>query len=409
MNFDKSIEMIKKIWNIKEFNRFNEGKDNYFSQLDIIRSILKRQNTFVIIPTAGGKSICFQAPGICLPGVTIVISPLTALIDDQVDSLNEKLELGFNKNGKVRYRAISPGVDGLYGTRLLDEIVNPKEESVYKFLYISPEAFDQPRFFRQLAEYVESGDLKISQIVFDEVHCLSQWGFDFRESYLNLLCLINRLRKLKKCNPVISAFTATATKRDIYFIERILFSDKCINKFFCIRNRDNLDIKMINCVDYDDNDVRMGWLIDLLCDNPEKKTIVFTRTIESVENIYNELSSSLDLNGRKILYFHGDLGKKSKIWIQDIYKNHNFSILVSTKAFGMGVDISDIELIVNFDFPQSFEEYYQEIGRARGNGLCYLLCCRPYKNKMGGNIGSTKALRSLLQIVSVVDKDDTLT
>lgn len=424
-------------------------------QCKIIRSILSGNDTFAILPTGAGKSVCFQAPSILFPGITLVITPLVALIEDQVKNFNER---GLHdETGAICYRAIHPGMEtsedkGYTGCQVQ-----------YKLLYASPERISRPKFIRALKAAEEQGT-RIDHIVLDEVHCLSQWGFEFRESYLNIINFI----KQRPIRPIISAFTATATPRDIAEIRNILgLSDLRIireaggkedkidaedasikgycfyreadytnshgieiikeknpqdaaqkdkkpkkpqnytyKEIFRMAERTNLSLTVIPCSD--DNPGKAGGgrnsrkfspgtryneLIRILKreENFSKVCIIYRTTVNGVDKLYEWLAED-EMFEKRVVKYHGRLSAHQKeknkelFWsksdsdgkeINPSVSRHN--IMVATKAFGMGIDIEDISLIIHYDMPRSLEDYYQEVGRAaRGrnkvkNADCYLL------------------------------------
>lgn len=390
-----SIDKIKSAFDISVFNSFifttiSETSSDRFSQEDVIRSILVGKDTLAIIPTGGGKSICFQGPAICFPGLTIVITPLVALIKDQVNNLNSTMNEAFEE-GRIskRYKAIFPGMNNLSTADLIDEIVSPADSSTeYKLLYLSPERLAIPKFTRLIKEMEEDGSLYIDQIVVDEVHCLSQWGFDFRESYLNILNFIDSRPK----RPVISAFTATATPQDIEYIKVLLGFDvqKKKGKFSYYENietRENLKLDYKVCNDGGDR-VNAPTRWETLKSIFEKHgvsdgyrspaTIVYCTTVKQVEYLYDKLLEEKVVQPERLCMYHAQMNESSKQTNSDRFIKYDHNVIIATKAFGMGIDKENIGLIIHFDIPLCLEEYYQEIGRAgRGKNknvaYCYLL------------------------------------
>ena len=393
----KHIDLISNVFSQKlsgESFTFKTFKDScnggMFSQKDIIDSILMHNDTFAIIPTGGGKSLCFQSAALCLSGLTIVVTPLVALIADQVSNYNEIAIEAF-KSGRVSkvYKAIFPCMNDMSDSETMDELLNPSDENVvYKLLYLSPERLAKAKFRRLISEKENEDGLKISQIVVDEAHCLSQWGFDFRESYLRIINFINERPK----KPVISAFTATATPQDIEYIESLLDFKKSekrgkYSRYISIVPRDNLRIIFRNCSDGIPEKSRYSTLCSILKKKSRKTpTIVYCTTVLQTEDLFDRLTdegSLLDKNTcKRILKYHGqmdDLEKQRNA--SDFMKKKN-CIMLATKAFGMGIDKDDIGLIIHYDMPRSLEDYYQEIGRAgRKPGLsadCYILYSKLY-------------------------------
>lgn len=380
------------------------------SQGDIIRSVLKKKDTLAVLPTGGGKSYCFWGPSFCYEGLTLVVTPLVALMQDQVKGFNKKfLKLhdlyvkgdivdvnGIYYKGEI-YRAIYPGMNNLSLEGFFDEIANPtpndgEDETAiikYKLIYISPERLSDYKFLRELKKRQEKGEINIDVLVLDEAHCLSQWGFAFRESYL---LVGNFIKKLMK-RPVIAAFSATVTQSDRDQIFNILkFGDKT-NQYLCYKKRDNLNVKIIHCSDAnDDNNKnlkhRLAELKKILRKNEGKKCIIYCTTIKEVKHLYKFLTSKNNMKYQFVpAKYYGEMSRiersrnleRFSAKKDDKLSNNQTptNIMIATKAFGMGIDRDDIELIIHYDVPTSLEDYYQEIGRAgrdsKIKAACYLL------------------------------------
>ena len=363
---------------LRTYSNNTDIKSEEFTQVDIIKSIVSGNDTFAIMPTGKGKSYCFQVSALCLKGLTIVITPLVALISDQVKNFNEKM----SKNHKD-YKAIYPGMHNLSNADLFEELKkkNDAGEYEYKLLYLSPERLNIPKFIRLLEEHEKRGSILIDHIVIDEAHCLSQWGFDFRESYLTIINFINR----RPYRPVISAFTATATPQDIYYIESLLgfgkrAQHKSYNLFRCIEKRNNLKIVFAECNDQDETSnlpTRFLMLIAILKYNPNKSVIVYCTTVSQVNTVFNMLSKNEIIKSERLCKYYADMNASAKATQLRNFSNPKYkNVMIATKAFGMGIDKDDVSIIVHYDIPHSLEEYYQEIGRAGRNGedaYCYLL------------------------------------
>lgn len=359
-------------------------------QREIIESILSGNDTFAIMPTGSGKSLCFQAPAIFFPGLTLVITPLTALIVNQVDNFNANAyplhhpqRLARNYYEGLRFRAIYPGMDGLSPQAMFAEIRRPQANNSgnphrrrvqYKLLYVSPERLQNPKFLRALAEAERDG-LRIDHVVIDEVHCMSHWGFEFRESYLHIANFISQ----RPLRPIISAFTATATQRDIEEIKNILgFPSQKYRSIFHFYKRKNLSLNIVKCADYPA--ARQETLLDILAKNIHKICIIYRTTAAGVDELYDSLQNNPLLKGRLVKY-HAQMAehekRRSKNWFLSSIASRDMSIpqeeadsplphniMIATKAFGMGIDKRDIGLIIHYDLPRSIEDYYQEVGRA---------------------------------------------
>ncbi len=313
-------------------------------QFEIIDSILNGVDTFCLMPTGAGKSICYQIPAIIMQGVTIVISPLISLMKDQVDNL------------------VGAGIKAAYinSTQNMDTIRNILIEASmgeYKIIYISPERLES-RIFRELVK-----DLHICQIAIDEAHCVSQWGHDFRQSYLG----ISEFYKSLKIKPIISAFTATATSEVREDSIKLLGLEKPYVYKGDI-NRENLFLNILKEVD------KIETLKDIIRKNEGQSGIVYCASRREVDNLYYYLK---DL-GFNVGKYHGGLKDEEKEKFQEEFLYESLDIIIATNAFGMGIDKSNIRFIVHFTFPQNLESYYQEIGRGGRDGEncdCYLFYC----------------------------------
>lgn len=391
------------------YNNYPSDIMKEISQEDIIRSILKKQDTLAVLPTGGGKSYCFRGPSFCFEGMTLVITPLVALIQDQVQNFNNEYEKLFDRyqneeegivgspyyDGRL-YRAIYPGMKNLSLGQLFDEIAHPREwddwdtehKVQYKLLYVSPERLSNPKFIREFRKREANGEIRIDFVVVDEAHCMSQWGFDFRESYLTVGTFINQLKK----RPVIAAFSATVTKQDRQQISTLLNLKKNTPHFLCYDRRSNLNLSIIPCGDKDNaSELKppMYQLIKILNDkrNKGKPCIIYCTSIKSLEFLYDTLTSE---KYEKYQFYpakyHGQMSEsRKKKNLERFMKGRDIqggiksetNIMIATKAFGMGIDRDDIEIVIHFDIPGSLEDYYQEVGRAgRSKGIhanCYLL------------------------------------
>ena len=310
-------------------------------QFEIINSILNGRDTFCLMPTGAGKSICYQIPAIIFQGITIVISPLISLMKDQVDNL------------------VSIGIKATYinSTQSMEEIKKILLEASigeYKILYISPERLESKMFLDMIK------DLHISQIAIDEAHCVSQWGHDFRKSYLE----ISKFYTVLKNKPVISAFTATATEDVRQDSVRMLGLDNPYVYKGDI-NRENLNLNILKEID------KLETLKDIIRENYEQSGIIYCASRKEVDELHYYLKD-LDYNVGK---YHGGLKDEEKERFQEDFLYENLDIMVATSAFGMGIDKSNIRFIVHFTLPQNIEAYYQEIGRGGRDGescSCYL-------------------------------------
>jgi ATP-dependent DNA helicase RecQ len=314
--------ILKKYWGYDSFRPMQE---------EIIKSALDGKDTLALMPTGGGKSICFQVPAMMKEGIAIVVTPLIALMKDQVQNLNDR---------GIKALCVNAGM----GRREVDLTLNNAAYGDFKFLYVSPERLGT----RLFQSYVR--EMKISYIVVDESHCISQWGYDFRPDYLD----IGKLRELVDA-PVI-ALTATATPtvaQDI--MERLGFEEKCLIKSGF--ERPNLSYIVRRCED------KLGQLMNI-CANVAGTGIVYVRSRRKTE----ELAAYLSSNGISSSFYHAGLGQDSRADRQQKWKSGQIRVMVCTNAFGMGIDKPDVRFVVHFDIPDSPEAYFQEAGRGGRDG-----------------------------------------
>lgn len=395
MKVDDITSTIKEKFNLDEargryrgYHLSNRpGSDNYFisegiSQKDIMSTILQGTDTFCILPTGGGKSVCYQGSAMFFPGVTFIISPLVALIQDQVDGFNKrKINIANNE-----IRAIAPKVNSSSITDFFDKLsISNTDGFLYKLAYISPEKFSDPKFRRELSAREANGDITISFIVVDEAHCLSQMSLDFRESYLFLYEFIRQ----RPVRPTVAAFTATANWIDRTVIERILgFTDnKQYDMFESLKKRTDLYFKPFpelmrrNMVkNIANRDVRFESLLNILKSENymRKSTVVFCTTIEQVNVLYDRLSVALGDDRNRVHRYNGSMTRPKRKRNLKSFSENRGQVIICTKSMGMGIDIKGINLIIHYDISLSLEDYYQEIGRgARGGehfqATCYML------------------------------------
>ncbi|MDZ4993909.1 DNA helicase RecQ [Clostridium perfringens] len=329
----KAFEILNNIFGYKEFRK---------GQQEVIEKILSGRDIFCILPTGGGKSLCYEIPAYIFSGVTLVISPLISLMKDQVDNLNS---LGI----KAEY--ISGGNDFKEVKKIIGSFIRGE----IKLLYVSPERLENKYFL----ENVEKAN--ITQVVVDEAHCVSMWGHDFRKSYSKIKPFINKLRK----RPIVTAFTATAT--EIVMKDSIeLLGLKTPFVYKGSFTRDNLEINILKEVE------KLECISEIISEHEEESGIIYCSTKNEVEELYKNMI----YRGKSVGKYHGSLKDKEKIYYQEEFLNDNFKVMIATNAFGMGIDKPDVKFIIHSTFPKSIENYYQEIGRGGRDGSlakCYLL------------------------------------
>src|SRR3989344_4645132 len=318
-------------------------------QLDIIKNTLEKKDSLVIMPTGGGKSICYQLPTLKFGGITLVISPLISLMKDQVDGLKSN---GINAeyiNSSLKREEI---ID-------IEKRIQRKE---VKLLYIAPErlASEDFRIFLSM--------LDVSLIAIDEAHCISEWGHDFRPDYRNL----KSLRTLFPESPII-ALTATATEKvrtDI--LKQLDLREPKI--FIASFNRENLNLMVL------EKNESMKNIIRMLKDYKNESTIIYCFSRKDSDNI----AETLRHNGFNALSYHAGLDNETKKHNQDLFIKDKVNIIVATIAFGMGINKPNVRLIIHHTFPKTLEGYYQEIGRAGRDGIesdCVLFYSRGDRRK----------------------------
>lgn len=321
----KAKELLKTIYG---YENFRKGQDI------IINNILSKKDTLGVMSTGGGKSICYQIPALIYPHLTIVISPLISLMKDQVDSLKYLgVRAGFLNStlSKEEYLKLVQGI---------------RNKSI-KILYIAPERLANEKFINFIK------NIQLSMIAVDEAHCISQWGHDFRKSYLEIPDFLNKINQ----RPQILALTATATskvRQDI--IEKLnLQNPKVSVDGF---DRENITFKVEKGV------VPEAFISEYLKRNSKKSGIIYTATRKEVDNLY----SYLQLKGFSVGKYHAGLDEKERTEFQDKFLRDDVKVMIATNAFGMGIDKSNVRYVIHRNIPKDLESYYQEAGRAGRDG-----------------------------------------
>ena len=372
-NTQKAYHALKKFYGYESFR---------VGQLDIINTILNKRDVFCLMPTGGGKSICYQIPAILFEGITLVISPLISLMKDQVDALRESGISGVYINSSLKNNEIK-------------ETLKDASLGMYKLIYIAPERLES-NYFRNMIL-----DLNISHIAIDEAHCVSEWGHDFRKSYRYIKPFYEKLKN----RPVISAFTATATE-EVRKDSIDLLGLKNPYMYLGDINRPNLKIEVLKEIDKEEE------LKTIIKSHEDESGIVYCASRKEVEIIYDRLNYL----GYSVVKYHAGMKDEDKDKSQEDFLFEKKNVMIATNAFGMGIDKSNIRFIVHVTIPKNLETYYQEIGRGGRDGEscdCYLFYLRDdirrvefLINKSSGINRREIALRKLQAMVDYAETHD---
>ena len=331
----KSADISKELKKYFGFTKFKGQQE------EIIKKLLEGKDIFVLMPTGGGKSLCYQLPALICDGTAIVVSPLIALMKNQVDAVNGLS----NKEGVAH--VLNSSLNKTQTKQVFDDIKAGKT----KLLYVAPESLIKEEYMEFLR------DVEISFVAIDEAHCISEWGHDFRPEYRNLKTIIDKIADV----PVI-ALTATATPKVQDDIQKTLGMSNALvfkesfnrpNLFYEVRPKVNIDKEIVRFVNQ----------------HKGKSGIVYCLSRRKVE----EFAQLLQVNGINALPYHAGLDQKTRVMNQDKFLMEEADIIVATIAFGMGIDKPDVRFVIHYDIPKSLESYYQETGRAGrdgGEGIC---------------------------------------
>ncbi|HEY8803716.1 MAG TPA: DNA helicase RecQ, partial [Clostridium sp.] len=310
------------------YDTFRKGQEN------VIESILSGKDTFAVMPTGAGKSVCYQIPALMLEGVTLVISPLISLMKDQVDTLNSIGIAATYINSSLSINEVNERIDKV----ALGEV---------KLLYVAPERLESDFFCNMLNR------LTISLLAVDEAHCVSQWGHDFRPSYAAISGLIEKLPG----RPIIAAFTATATEEvrlDVIKLLKLREPDVYVTGF----NRENLSFTVIR------GENKRDFVLKYIQDNKDRVGIIYTATRKETNNLYELLHKK----GYNVGKYHAGLGDEERKQNQEKFLYDDINIIIATNAFGMGIDKSNVRYVIHYNLTKSMEAYYQEAGRGGRDG-----------------------------------------
>ncbi|MBZ9624925.1 DNA helicase RecQ [Clostridium sp. FP2] len=321
----KAQEKLKKYYG---YDSFRKGQES------VIESIINGKDTFAVMPTGAGKSVCYQIPALLLPGVTLVISPLISLMKDQVDTLNSVGIAATYINSSLSINEVNERID-------------KTSKGEFKLLYVAPERLESEFFCNMLNR------LTISLLAVDEAHCVSQWGHDFRPSYSAISSLIRKLH----VRPIIAAFTATATQAvrlDVIKLLELREPDIYVTGF----NRENLSFTVIR------GENKRDFVLKYIEDNKDKVGIIYTATRKETDNLYELLNKK----GYNVGKYHAGLADSQRKENQEKFLYDDINIIIATNAFGMGIDKSNVRYVIHYNLTKSMEAYYQEAGRGGRDG-----------------------------------------
>ena len=330
------------------YDSFRPGQER------LVQAILSGRDALGVMPTGAGKSICYQVPALMLPGITFVVSPLVSLMGDQVRAL----------------KAVGARPSYLNSSLTLGQqntVLKRAGEGWYQIMYVAPERLLEPRFLAFAQAAAAPGGIGVPLVAVDEAHCISQWGQDFRPSYLDIATFIDAL----PTRPVVAAFTATATERvraDIVNILGLRRPETVVTGF----DRANLFFGVEEMGDK----AKIAWIRDFALTHADESGIVYCSTRKAVDELYLKLAHALEPVGIHVARYHAGMSQPDRTENQVAFINDTAPVIVATNAFGMGIDKPNVRYVIHNNVPESIEAYYQEAGRAGRDGdpaSCYLL------------------------------------
>ncbi|PAD77656.1 DNA helicase RecQ [Paenibacillus campinasensis] len=333
MNMDTAKEILQRYYGYPDFR---EG------QKKIVDSLLRGRDTLGIMPTGGGKSICYQIPALMHPGLTLVISPLISLMKDQVDALT---------TAGISAAYINSTLSG----KEVNERIRAAKRGDLKLLYVAPERLELDWFREEMA------GLDISIVAVDEAHCVSQWGHDFRTSYLAVAPFVDALPQ----RPIVAAFTATATPEVMEDMQRLLQLDQP-QVFVTGLGRDNLEMSVLR------GENKREFIMDYAASHAHQSGIIYAATRKDVDDLCQRLQAQGIAAGR----YHAGMSDAERAESQEAFLYDDIRVIVATNAFGMGIDKSNVRYVIHYNMPKNMESYVQEAGRAGRDGepsQCILL------------------------------------
>jgi len=318
-------EILQKYYGYSSFRK---------GQKEAISHVLHDRNTLAVMPTGGGKSLCYQIPGLSLEGTAIIISPLISLMKDQVDALNS-------------YGIAATYINSSLSAGEQRQRLHDLRQGRYKFVYVAPERFDSPQFLSTIQS------ITLSLIAFDEAHCISQWGHDFRPSYRSIVPTLYQITNL----PVLMALTATATQEVIRDIKHLIDvpDESIVNTGFA---RDNLSFRIIKGRD------KREFVEEYLKTRPNESGIIYTATRKDADSLQHYLSKKGFSAGK----YHAGMTENQRKQAQVDFVQDEITTIIATNAFGMGIDKSNVRYVIHYSMPMNIESYYQEAGRAGRDG-----------------------------------------